>query len=69
MVSMRIRIQLFISMRIQIDGATSTRMHADPDPGQSFKSQKVDFSHEKNRCLIGKKQYIPTKVKNYKKPL
>jgi hypothetical protein len=34
--SMRIRIQLFTSMRIWIRGAKLTRIHADPDPGQIF---------------------------------
>jgi hypothetical protein len=28
-------------------GAKPTRIHADPDPGQTFKSQKVEFLHEK----------------------
>jgi hypothetical protein len=40
-VSMRIRIQLFISVRIQnrirIQGAKPMRIHADLDSGQTFK--------------------------------
>jgi hypothetical protein len=39
-VSMRIRIQLFTSMRIQISiptqGVKPVRIHSDPDPGQTF---------------------------------
>ncbi len=48
MVSMRI--QLFISMRIQ--RAKPMRVHAHPDPGQATQSQKVEFLLEKNisRC-------------------
>ncbi len=46
---MRIRIQIFISMRIQIriqiQGAKQMRIHA--DAGQTLKSQKVKFWHEK----------------------
>jgi hypothetical protein len=40
-----IRIQLFISMRIRIQGAKQMRTHADPDPdpGQTLKSQKAEF--------------------------
>ncbi len=44
---MRIRIQLFVSMRIRIririQEAKQRRIQADPDPGQTFKSQKVEF--------------------------
>jgi hypothetical protein len=37
LVSMRILIQLFISMRIRIQGTNLMRIHADLDPGQSLK--------------------------------
>jgi hypothetical protein len=50
-----IRIQLFISMPIQIQGAKPMRIYPDPDPGQtlmSLKSQKVQF-YMKN-YLLGK---------------
>ncbi len=43
--------QLFISMRIrikiQIQEAKPMRIQADPDHGQTLKSQKVEFLHEK----------------------
>ncbi len=41
---MRIRIQYFISMLIRIQEANAD---PDPDPGQTFKSQKFKFLHEK----------------------
>jgi hypothetical protein len=49
LVSMRISIQLFIPMqiRIWIQGDKTIRIHADPDSGQTLKSQKVEFLHEK----------------------
>jgi hypothetical protein len=47
MVSMRIRIQLFIPMRIRIQRAIPMRIYADPDTGQTLPSQKVEFLHEK----------------------
>jgi hypothetical protein len=53
MVSMRIRIKPFISMRtqirIRIQGAKPMRIYADPDsdPAQTYKSQKDEFIHEK----------------------
>ncbi len=61
---MRIRIQLFISMRIQIriqiQGAKPIRIHADPEPDQTSKSQKVEF-YMKNipylKKVIGQKTY------------
>ncbi len=43
-------IQLFISVRIRVQiqkGQTS----ADPDPGQTFKSQKVEFLYAKYSML------------------
>jgi hypothetical protein len=44
---LRIRIQIVTSMRIWIQGAKPTRIHADadtdPDPGQTFSSQKPAF--------------------------
>jgi hypothetical protein len=47
MVSMRIRIQLFISIRIQIrirhQGAKPMRIHADLDSSQTVKSKKLNF--------------------------
>jgi hypothetical protein len=49
LVSMEIQIQLFISMwiqiRIQILGAKAKpmRIYADPDPGETLKSQNVQF--------------------------
>ena len=48
MVSMRIQIwiQLFTSMRIQIQGAKPMRIHADTYPGQTLPSQKVESVHE-----------------------
>jgi hypothetical protein len=36
-----------ISMRIRIKGAIPMETHADPDPGQTFKSQKHEILHEK----------------------
>ncbi len=47
--SLRILIQLFISLRIRIriQEAKPMRIKAGPDPGQTFKSQKVEFLHEK----------------------
>ncbi len=47
---MRIWIQLFVSMRIRIQGAKPMRIHVDPDPDQTFKSQKVEFLQEKYTC-------------------
>ncbi len=51
LVSMRIRIQFFISMRIptwiRIQEAKSKRIQADPDPVRLF-CQKVVFLHKKN---------------------
>ncbi len=41
LVSLRIRI------RMLDPGAKPMRIHADPDPGQTLKSQKVEFLHEK----------------------
>jgi hypothetical protein len=41
MASMRMRI------RIQIQEAKPMRIQADPDRGQTFKSQKVEFVHKK----------------------
>jgi hypothetical protein len=48
LVSLRIRIQVLILMRIQIrtQGAKPKQIHADPDPVQT-KSQNVEFLHEK----------------------
>jgi hypothetical protein len=42
---MRIRIQLFISLRIQIrnGGAKPMRIYADPDLGETLKTQNVQF--------------------------
>ncbi len=53
---MRIRVQL-ISMRIRIQGARPIRNQAntDPNPGQTLKSQKVEFLHEKYRSKYVKK--------------
>jgi hypothetical protein len=51
LVLMRIRIHFFISMRIQIririKAAKPMWIHVDPnaDPGQTLKSQKVEFLH------------------------
>ncbi len=39
----RIRIQLFTSMRIRIQGAKPMRIHTDPDPGQISRHKKLDF--------------------------
>ncbi len=36
-----------IRIRIRIQEAKLLRIQADPDPGQAFKSQKVEFLHEK----------------------
>jgi hypothetical protein len=51
LVSMGIRIQLFISMRvwIGIQDAKPIRIHADPVPdhGQTLKEKKVGFFYEK----------------------
>ncbi len=39
-------------------------LHADPDHGQTFKSQNFEFLHEKyTQVVIGKKN-IPTKAGN-----
>ncbi len=40
---MEIRIQFFISMRFRIQVAKTFRIHPDPDPSQTLKSQKVGF--------------------------
>ncbi len=40
-----------IRIRIRIQEAKPTRVYADPDPGQTFKSQKSDFLHEKYGIL------------------
>jgi hypothetical protein len=40
-----LEIQLFISIRIRIQGDKPTRIHA--DPWQAIKSLKVTFLHEK----------------------
>jgi hypothetical protein len=45
---MRIRFQHCIWMLIRIDGAKPMRIHPDPDPGQTVKSQ-VEFLHERGR--------------------
>jgi hypothetical protein len=45
-------------MRIRIQGAKPLRIHADPNPGQTLKSKKVEFLHEK---------YKYSKVDNRKK--
>ncbi len=45
LVSMRIRIQLFI--RIWTRGTKQMGINADPDPGQTLMLQKVEFLHEK----------------------
>ncbi len=59
---MRIQIQIFISIRIRIQGAKPMRIYADPDPGQILKSQKVDF-YMKNILKVGKRsKTIPAKV-------
>jgi hypothetical protein len=46
----------FISMRIQIliriQGATLMRVHADPNPGQTLTSQKLNF-YMKNTLEVG----------------
>jgi hypothetical protein len=73
---MRIRIQLFISVQIhihiRIQRAKTTRIHADPDPGQNLKSQKVELSHEKyrykSRELAKKHSYEGTKALLDRKP-
>ncbi len=36
----------FISMRIMLQGAKPMRIYPYPDPGQTLKSQKVEFLHE-----------------------
>ncbi len=60
LVSVRILIQLFISMRIRIQGAKLMRIHADPDLGQSLK--KVKF-YMKNILEVGNRsKNIPTKA-------
>jgi hypothetical protein len=53
LVSMGIRIQLFISMwiRIRMQGAKPMRIDADPDPGQTLKSKKVEFLRGKYGTL------------------
>ncbi len=51
----------FISMRIRIQAAKPMRIHPDPDPGQTLKSQKVKFLHEKLYfTVIGQKTFIRT---------
>jgi hypothetical protein len=54
LVSTRIRIQLFISMQIRIQGAKLLRIHADRDPVpcQTVKSQKIEYLYEKY-TLVG----------------
>ncbi len=42
-----IRIQLFIRMRIRIQGAKPMEIHSEPDPGQSLKSKKDYLLHLK----------------------
>jgi hypothetical protein len=47
---MRIQIQLFISINADAnpdEGAKPMRIHANPNHGQTLKSQKVEFLHEK----------------------
>ncbi len=56
--SMRIRIQLFITMRTRIQVAKRKRILADPDPGQNFKLKKLNF-YMKNIQV----KNIPTKGK------
>jgi hypothetical protein len=54
---MRIRIQLFISMRIRIKGAKQMRTQTDPcpDPRRTLKSQKLNFNNEKKtKSTLGK---------------
>jgi hypothetical protein len=34
-------------IRIRIQGTKPMRIHADPDPGQTLPSQKVEYLHEK----------------------
>jgi hypothetical protein len=65
---MRIRIQLFISMRIptriRIQEAKSKRIQADPDPDQTFLSKSCIFTL-KNILKEGKmSKNIPMKVKS-----
>jgi hypothetical protein len=63
LVSIRIQIQLFISMRIRVKGAESMRIHAEPDPGSDFiKSQKLNC-YLKNILKEGNRSLnIPTKT-------
>ncbi len=68
LVSMRIRIQLSISMWIQIRilGAKPMRIYADLDPGGTLKSQNVQFFIKKYSILTvtpGNRSNIPTKVR------
>ncbi len=63
LVLMRIRIQIFVAMRIhirtRIQGAKPMRIHADLDPCQTLKSQKVEFLHEKyNKTRYWGKKHI-----------
>jgi hypothetical protein len=49
---MRIRILLFNSMRTpDPDTDPGSQTKTDPDPGQTLKSRKVEFLHEKYRYL------------------
>jgi hypothetical protein len=43
----RIRMQLFISMRIRIQGAKQMQIPADLNSDHTLKSQKVELFHEK----------------------
>jgi hypothetical protein len=63
-IRIRTRIQPFVSMRIQIriHGGKPMRIHADPGPGQTLKSQKVEFSHKKI-LKVGNSKKIPMKFK------
>jgi hypothetical protein len=48
---MRIRIQLFTSMRIRIRSGLE-QATADPDPNQTFPSQKVGFDMKNREYLL-----------------
>ncbi len=53
LVSMQIRIQLFVWMRIRIwiRGANPTRIYADPEPGQTLKSESRFLGRNPEKSL------------------
>jgi hypothetical protein len=57
---MRILIQVYTSMRIRIPGAKPMRNHADPNPGKTLASQKVEIYMMKTIIyeVIGHKTFL-----------